>query len=213
MSLRDLRTQYETAGLDLADLDGDPVVQWQRWYAIAERSGIPEANAMALATLGLDEMPDVRIVLARGFDHLGLTFFTNYEGAKSRQLEAHPFAAASFHWEPLHRQARVRGPVVRLDEAASDEYFASRPRPSQLGAWASPQSQVVASRAALDDMVAEIEARFEGQAVPRPPFWGGWRIVPMSFEFWQGRPDRLHDRFRYTRADDGTSWTIERLAP
>jgi len=158
-------------------------------------------------------MPDVRIVLARGFDQLGLTFFTNYEGSKSQQLTAHPFAAAAFHWEALHRQARVRGPVVRLDDTASDEYFASRPRPSQIGAWASPQSQVVASREELDALVDEVEARFEGGPVPRPPFWGGWRIVPMMFEFWQGRPNRLHDRFRYTRADDGTSWVIERLAP
>lgn len=213
MSLRDLRTQYEAAGLDRDDLYADPVVQWQRWYAVAERAGIEEANAMALATLGLDDVPDVRIVLARGFDHLGLTFFTNYESTKSRQLDEHPYAAAAFHWEALHRQARVRGPVVRLEEAASDEYFASRPRPSQIGAWSSPQSESVGSRAELDERVAETEERFDGEPVPRPPFWGGWRIVPISFEFWQGRPDRLHDRFRYTRAEDGTSWQIERLAP
>jgi pyridoxamine 5'-phosphate oxidase len=213
MSLRDLRTQYESAGLHRDDLHADPVVQWQRWYAVAERAGIPEANAMALATLGLDDVPDVRIVLARGFDHLGLTFFTNYDSVKSRQLGEHPYAAASFHWEALHRQARVRGPVVRLDEAASDEYFASRPRASQIGAWASPQSESVASRADLDARIAEVEDRFDGQAVPRPPFWGGWRIVPISFEFWQGRPDRLHDRFRYVRDADESTWVIERLAP
>lgn len=213
MSLRDLRTQYESAGLDRADLDEDPVAQWQRWYAIAERAGIPEANAMTLATLGLDDIPDARVVLARGFDHLGLTFFTNYEGAKSRQLLEHPYAAAVFHWEGLHRQARVRGPVVRLDDAASDEYFAARPRPSQIGAWSSPQSEPVPSREALDALVAATEERFHGQQVPRPPFWGGWRLVPVSFEFWQGRPDRLHDRFRYSRSDDGGAWTIERLAP
>jgi len=213
MSLRDLRTRYESAGLRRDGLDADPVAQWQQWYAVAERAGVGEANAMALATLGLDDVPDVRIVLARGFDHLGLTFFTNYEGTKSRQLDEHPYAAAAFHWEPLHRQARVRGPVVRLDEAASDEYFASRPRASQIGAWASPQSEPVASRAELDARVAEVEERFDGQPVPRPPFWGGWRLVPISFEFWQGRPDRLHDRFRYTRDEDGSSWTIERLAP
>ena len=158
-------------------------------------------------------MPDVRFVLARGFDHLGLTFFTNYESVKSQQLEQHPYAAAAFHWEPLHRQIRVRGPVVRLDEAASDEYFASRPRPSQLGAWASPQSRPLSSRHDLDVLVDEIEARFEGEAVPRPDNWGGWRLVPMSFEFWQGRRSRLHDRFRYIRAEDESTWTIERLAP
>jgi pyridoxamine 5'-phosphate oxidase len=213
MSLRDLRLQYETAGLRRDDLDADPVVQWQRWYAVAERAGIPEANAMALATHGLDDVPDVRIVLARGFDHLGLTFFTNYEGTKSRQLDEHPYAAAVFHWEALHRQARVRGAVIRLDDAASDEYFASRPRASQIGAWSSPQSEPVGSRAELDARVAEMEERFHGEPVPRPPFWGGWRIVPVAFEFWQGRPDRLHDRFRYVRDADESTWTIERLAP
>lgn len=213
MSLRDLRTQYEAAGLDRADLDADPVAQWQQWYAVAERAGIPEANAMALATLGGDDIPDVRIVLARGFDHLGLTFFTNYDGTKSLQLAEHPYAAAVFHWEALHRQARVRGAVVRLDDAASDAYFASRPRPSQIGAWASPQSEPVASRSELDAMVEEVEERFDRQPVPRPPFWGGWRLVPVSFEFWQGRPDRLHDRFRYLRSDDAATWVIDRLAP
>jgi pyridoxamine 5'-phosphate oxidase len=213
VTLRDLRTQYENAGLDRGDLDDDPVVQWQAWYAAAERAGIPEANAMSLATMGIDDIPDVRIVLARAFDQHGLTFFTNYEGGKSRQLVQHPFAAAAFHWQALHRQARVRGAVVRLDEAASDEYFASRPRESQIGAWSSPQSEVVDSRAELDEMVEAMEERFDGEPVPRPPFWGGWRIVPVAFEFWQGRPNRLHDRFRYTRDADDLSWHIERLAP
>lgn len=213
MSVRDLRVQYETAGLDRGDLDDDPVVQWQRWYGVAERAGVAEANAMALATLGSDDMPDVRMVLARGFDGSGLTFFTNLESSKSHQLGQHPYAAAVFHWEPLHRQVRVRGPVVPLDDAASDAYFATRPRPSQLGAWASPQSEPIESRDALDALVAEVEERFDGEAVPRPPFWGGWRLVPMSFEFWQGRARRLHDRFRYSRADDEIAWVIERLAP
>jgi pyridoxamine 5'-phosphate oxidase len=213
VTLRDLRTQYENAGLDRGDLDDDPVAQWQAWYAVAERAGIPEANAMSLATMGIDDIPDVRIVLARAFDQHGLTFFTNYEGGKSRQLVQHPFAAAAFHWQALHRQARVRGAVVRLDEAASDEYFASRPRESQIGAWSSPQSEVVDSRAELDEMVEAMEERFDGEPVPRPPFWGGWRIVPVAFEFWQGRPNRLHDRFRYTRDPDDLTWHIERLAP
>ncbi len=213
MSLRDLRNQYETAGLDRDALLDDPVTQWQQWFAVAEMGGVPEANACALATLGADDVPDVRFVLARGFDHLGLTFFTNYESAKSHQLDQHPYAAAAFHWEALHRQVRVRGPVVRLDEAASDDYFASRPRPSQLGAWASPQSQPIPSRNDLDLLVEEVEIRFEGEPVPRPDHWGGWRLVPMSFEFWQGRQSRLHDRFRYTRAADESGWVIERLAP
>lgn len=213
MSLRDLRVQYETAGLDRDDLDDDPFAQWTQWYAIAETAGVPEANAFALATLGADDLPDVRFVLARGFDSTGLTFFTNYDSAKSQQLGQHPYAAAAFHWEALHRQVRARGPVVRIDEAASDAYFASRPRPSQIGAWASPQSRPVSSRHDLDVLVDEIEARFEDEVVPRPDNWGGWRIVPMTFEFWQGRRDRLHDRFRYTRAGDESGWVIERLGP
>jgi len=213
MSLRDLRVQYETAGLDRADLADDPFTQWQQWYAVAEMAGVPEANAFALATIGVDDVPDARFVLARGLDQGGLTFFTNYESVKSEQMGQHPYAAAAFHWAPLHRQVRLRGPVVRLDEAASDEYFASRPRPSQIGAWASPQSRPVGSRHDLDVLIEEIEDRFEGEAVPRPDNWGGWRLAPMSFEFWQGRKSRLHDRFRYTRAEDESSWVIERLAP
>ena len=211
MSLRDLRTQYETAGLHRDDLAADPFEQWQQWYSVAELAGVPEANAMALATLGTDDAPDVRIVLARGFDHLGLTFFTNYRSEKSRQLDEHPHAAAAFHWQPLHRQARVRGPVVRLDEAANDDYYSSRPRASQIGAWASPQSEPVASRDDLDAMVQRVEERFDDGPVPRPPFWGGWRLVPITFEFWQGRANRLHDRFRYSRAGD--AWRIDRLWP
>jgi pyridoxamine 5'-phosphate oxidase len=214
MSLRDLRHLYETQGLDRDDLLDDPVEQWNRWYAVAESGGIPEANAFALATLGTDDIPDARTLLARGFDARGLVFFTNYHSIKSSQLDEHPYAGAVFHWQALHRQVRLRGPVLRVDDAENDAYFASRPRESQIGAWASPQSEPVASRQELDQRVAELTAQFAGRPVPRPPFWGGWRLVPVSFEFWQGRAARLHDRFRYTRNDtDPNRWDITRLAP
>jgi pyridoxamine 5'-phosphate oxidase len=159
---------------------------------------------MSVSTIADDGIPDARIVLARQVDANGLVFYTNYTSGKSEQLEAHPVVAAVFSWLDLQRQARVRGSVRRLAEAQSDEYFASRPRDSQLGAWASPQSQVISDRSVLAERLD----------VPRPPMWGGWVIEPIAFEFWQGRPSRLHDRFRYSRATvDSTTWSIERLAP
>ncbi len=203
--------QYETAGLDVDDLDRDPMVQWQRWHADAFEVGMAEPNAMTLGTVDADGTPDARIVLVRGADEHGFAFFTNYASAKSRQLEALGAASAVFSWLDLHRQVRVRGRVERLDDAASDAYFASRPRPSQIGAWASPQSEVIADRAELERLVAAVEERFAGSDVPRPPHWGGWLLVPEVFEFWQGRPSRLHDRLRYHRAGD--TWQISRLAP
>ena len=215
MNIRDRRVQYETAGLDRHDLDDDPVVQWHSWYSDAAEAGLPEPNAMVVSTIGeLDgeSVPDSRLVLARGFDHDGLRFYGNFESAKGRQLSTTPVAAALFPWVGLHRQARVRGRVRRLSDRDNDEYFASRPRDSQLGAWASPQSRVIPSRDDLDRRFAEAAGRFpESSEVPRPPQWGGWMIVPEVFEFWQGRPNRLHDRFRYRR--DGGSWVIERLSP
>jgi pyridoxamine 5'-phosphate oxidase len=214
MSLRHRRVQYETAGLEREDLAGDPVVQWHRWYDDAVAAGLAEPNAMTVATIGTDGLPDARLVLVRDVDQRGLTFFSNYASTKGRQLDAAPVAAAVFGWLELHRQVRVRGPVRRVDDAESDDYFASRPRGHQLGAWASPQSEVIPDRGELERRVAEAEARFPGE-VPRPPGWGGWRIEPVSYEFWQGRPSRLHDRFRYTRIDtaDGPGWEIHRLAP
>ena len=209
--IRDRRVQYETAGLDVDDLDPDPMVQWERWHADAFEVGVAEPNAMTLGTVDADGTPDARIVLVRGADESGFAFFTNYESVKSRQLDAFGAASAVFSWLDLHRQVRVRGAVERLDAASSDAYFASRPRPSQIGAWASPQSEVIADRAELERLVAAVEERFAGSDVPRPPHWGGWLLVPDVFEFWQGRPSRLHDRLRYHRA--GATWQISRLAP
>lgn len=211
-SVRDRRIQYETAGLELADLRPDPVSQWQYWYEQAEEAGCVEPNAMVISTIGLDGVPDSRYVLARGASEAGFVFYTNYESAKSSQLEHSPGAAALFTWLQLHRQMKVRGTVTRVSADESDAYFASRPRSSQIGAWSSPQSQTLADRAELDARVADVEARFAGvAAIPRPAFWGGWLITPVVAEVWQGRPSRLHDRFRYRQADGG--WVIERLAP
>jgi pyridoxamine 5'-phosphate oxidase len=204
--------QYETAGLDRDDLDDSPVQQWHQWYVDALDAGLPEPNAMAISTIADDGMPDSRIVLARGVDDEGITFFGNYESAKGRQLDANPLASAVFPWVGLHRQVRVRGTVEVLSRFESDAYFASRPRESQIGAWASPQSTVIADRDELEQLVAGFTAEFEGREVPRPSHWGGWLLIPESYEFWQGRPSRLHDRFRY-RVDDNGAWIIERLAP
>ena len=209
--IRSRRIQYETEGLDLADIDADPVTQWHRWYDQAVEAGLVEPEAMTVATVDADGRPDARIVLVRGVDESGLVFFTNYASAKGTQLETTPVASAVFGWLGLHRQVRVRGHVERLDAESSSEYFASRPRGSRIGAWASPQSSMIADRDELDRRVAEVEARFSGDDVPRPDFWGGWLIRPFEWEFWQGRPSRLHDRLRFSgRPGD---WTIERLAP
>lgn len=211
--LRSRRIQYETAGLDVGDLDADPLVQWQRWYDDAATAGVTEPNAMTVATVDADGAPDARVVLVRGVDERGLVFYTNYDSAKSRQLAAAPHAAAVFAWLDLHRQVRLRGPVERVTPSESDDYFASRPRGSQIGAWASPQSDVIESRAELERYTADVEARFAGVDVPRPAHWGGWRLVAEVAEFWQGRPSRLHDRLRYHRPPGGSRWQLERLAP
>jgi pyridoxamine 5'-phosphate oxidase len=193
-----------------ADLDPDPLVQFERWFAEAAESA-PLAEAMTLATVDAEGDPDARMVLLKGVDDRGFRFFTNLESAKAAQLAARQRAALVLYWRELDRQVRVRGPVERLSERESDEYFATRPRGSQLGAWASPQSRPVESRAVLDAGLEAIEQRFADGPVSRPPGWGGYLLEPHAIEFWQGRVGRLHDRFRYSREDE--AWAIERLGP
>ena len=213
MSLRDRRVQYETAGLDRGDLDTDPIAQWHAWYDQAASAGVAEPNAMSVATIDQHSVPDSRVVLARAVDARGFVFYTNYDSAKSQQLLMKPVASAVFAWLDLHRQVRVRGTVQRISDNESDEYFASRPRESQIGAWASPQSQPIADRTVIEARVAEFRAKFENQDVPRPANWGGWCLAPNSIEFWQGRPSRLHDRFVYDFDATTKKWKIQRLAP
>jgi pyridoxamine 5'-phosphate oxidase len=197
--------------LDRAALAADPIEQFRDWYELAIRE-VPLADAMTLATLGEDGgTPDARMVLLKGFGTGGFRFFTNLRSAKGVQLVKAPLAALVVYWRELDRQVRIRGPVERLSDAESDDYFQSRARDSQIGAWASPQSEALPDRADLDRRFDEAEARFSGSEVPRPEFWGGFAVRPDTIEFWQGQVARLHDRFRYTRA--GTGWTLERLSP
>ena len=206
-----MRSEYTREALAEADVDADPVVQFGRWFEQAQQAGLLEPTAMTLATATPDGRPAARMVLLRGFDERGFCFYTNYESRKGAELAANPRAALVFWWGPLERQVRIEGRVTPTSRAESEAYFHSRPPGSQLSAAASPQSRVIDSRAILEHRVAELATRLPDGELPLPEFWGGFRLAHETVEFWQGRPNRLHDRLRYRR--DGDAWRIERLAP
>src|SRR5436190_18661432 len=192
------RYEHAPQGLRRRDLDPDPIKQFGNWFTAAIEAGIRDVNAMSLATAGRDSKPTVRIVLLKGFDQEGFVFFTNYESEKGRQLEENPHAALAFYWIELDRQIRISGPAEKTSREESEHYFHSRPVGSQLGAWVSRQSEVIDARRILEARLSELDERFTGQEIPCPPHWGGYRVKPERIEFWQGRPNRFHDRFRYT---------------
>jgi len=204
--------EYNGEPLLECQMDADPIRQLQQWLQEALDAGVIEPNAMCLATVDEQGQPDARFVLLRGLDERGLVFYTNANSAKGRQMSRNPQVAAVFWWGALHRQVRIQGIVEMVSEAEADAYFATRPRGHQLAAWASPQSEPIPDRQVLEARMAALEQQYEGCPVPRPPYWTGYRIVPHTIEFWQGRPNRLHDRLRYRREPDG-SWKLERLAP
>ncbi len=210
-TLADLRKDYTRAELDEGQADADPFKLFERWLHEAVQAQVPEPNAMTLATVGEDGRPSTRVVLIKGFDARGLVWYTNYASRKGRELAAQPFAALQFHWVELERVVRIEGRVERGGAEEADAYFASRPLVSRIGAWASPQSEVIPSRELLVKRAAEYGLKF-GLHPPRPPHWGGYRLVPDAWEFWQGRRSRLHDRLAYRMQRDGT-WQRQRLAP
>jgi pyridoxamine 5'-phosphate oxidase len=212
-SLADLRKDYSLAGLLETDLAKDPFRQFDKWFREAEAAKLNEPNAMVLSTVGEDGRPSSRTVLLKGLDGRGFVFFSNYESRKGRELAVAPRAALLFPWLALERQVIVEGGVARLGREESEVYFHSRPRASQLGAWVSRQSSVIAGRAVLEDAMKALEQKYAGREIPMPPAWGGYRVAPEAVEFWQGRRGRLHDRLRYRRDAKSGEWTVERLAP
>jgi pyridoxamine 5'-phosphate oxidase len=212
MSLPDLRREFALAGLKESDLDPNPFKQFDKWFQQALAAGLSEPNAMTLATASPDGKPSARVVLLKGCDERGFVFFTNYESQKGRELSENPHAALVFYWVDLERQVRISGQVTRVQAEESEDYFRTRPEGSQLGAWVSRQSEVVSGRKVLEDRLDELTQEYRSKPIPLPPYWGGYRLAPNSLEFWQGRPNRLHDRLRYT-LQPGGQWLIERLSP
>jgi pyridoxamine 5'-phosphate oxidase len=211
LNIKDLRKEYRLKSLELKELQKDPFEQFFIWFEEAKASQIPEANSMILATAAINAKPSSRVLLLKKVDSKGFIFFTNYESRKGRELLENPFASLTFYWKELERQVNVEGKVEKISEKESEEYFTARPRGSQIGAWASSQSSSIPSRAFLEEKFKYWKEKFAGQLVPKPPFWGGFRLLPERFEFWQGRPNRLHDRFQYVKA--GKDWKIARLCP
>lgn len=212
MSIADLRNEYTHAGLKESDLDQNPLIQFEKWFNAAVRAGVPEPNAMTLATTDKEGQPAARIVLLKGIEKDGFVFYTNYESRKGRALAENPNAALVFFWPELTRQVNIAGQVEKVSREESAAYFKIRPLGSQLGAWASEQSRIIENREALEMRYEKLAKEYEGKEVPLPPYWGGFRLTPDSIEFWQGRENRLHDRLRYRRNEAG-QWIIERLSP
>lgn len=211
MDISSIRKDYSLKSLDINDIKNNPFEQFSEWFQEAVEAKVLEVNAMTLSTLGKDGFPNGRIVLLKDVDY-GFVFFTNYSSEKGIELSINPKASLTFFWPELERQVRITGNVEKVSEQLSDEYFFSRPLGSQIGAWASPQSQRISSREVLNEKLAEVEGRFQHEKITRPPHWGGYRVLPQKLEFWQGRSSRLHDRIAYQKSESG-SWTIIRLAP
>ncbi|MEQ8466770.1 pyridoxamine 5'-phosphate oxidase [Coleofasciculus sp. E1-EBD-02] len=211
-SIADLRQEYSLQRLNKTDAHPNPFEQFTVWFDQAVAAKLPEPNAMTLATATPDGKPSARMVLLKGYDERGFVFYTNYKSRKGQQLLANPWGAIAFWWTQLERQVRIEGQIEQVSAEESDAYFHSRPQESQLGAWASEQSQVIESREVLEQRLQQLKKEYETKTIPRPPYWGGFRLIPVAIEFWQGRPSRLHDRLLYQRTAEG-SWMIQRLSP